>query len=59
MKNRTAGTKKISPDGLTVARAYRPPGGTNQNWVLNATLKNVNRERVAKLAEERCYDGLG
>ena len=25
MERSTAGTKKISPDGLTVARAHRPP----------------------------------
>ena len=26
MERRTVGTKKKSPDGLTVARAYRSPG---------------------------------
>ena len=31
----TAGTKKISPDGLIIARAYRPPGRSSQKLCMN------------------------
>ena len=40
MKGSAAGTKKISPDGLVVARAYRPPGVTIQ--IVSNTLSNIH-----------------